>query len=105
MTCHTSGGQKDNLLEMVVSFRSVSSRDLAQVLGLAASLFVHWAVSLAPILTFMYVSVPVCVCTCACECLWRNPLELEPEAVVGHMTWVLRTKCQSSGRTAKTLNH
>lgn len=62
MTCHTSGGQKDNLPEMVVSFHYVSSRDLAQVLGLAASPFVHWAVLLAPILIFIYVSVPVCAC-------------------------------------------
>lgn len=58
MTCHTSGGQKDILPETVVSFCCVSSQDLAQVLGLAASPFIHWAVLLAPILIFIY----VCVC-------------------------------------------
>lgn len=34
-----------------------------------------------------------------------NPLELEWQVAVSHLTWVLGTELRSSGKSASTLNH
>jgi hypothetical protein len=56
----------------------------------------------------MCVSLGELCAPCVCSCLWRqrasDPLELELQAVVSCLMWVLETEPGSSARAVSALN-